>query len=161
MNSVLCRAAPALLAGACLLSAPGAVAGEAGMNVGMLKCDVKAGMSFVFGSTRDVVCVFSPAGDRSPENYLGTIKKFGVDIGYVDAGVMLWAVLAPTKDVKAGALAGTYAGATASAAAGPGVGANALIGGENSVTLQPLSITGMTGVNVAAGLGVLDLKASD
>lgn len=161
MKSVLCRAGSALLAGAWLLSAQAAPAGEAGMNVGMLKCDVEAGTSFVFGSTRDVVCVFSPAGDRSAETYLGTIKKFGVDIGYVDAGVMLWAVLAPTKDVGPGALSGTYAGATASAAAGPGLGANALIGGENSVSLQPLSITGMTGVNVAAGLGVLELKASE
>ena len=42
---------------------------------------------------------------------------------------------------------------------GVGVGANVLIGGfDKSITLQPLSIEGNTGLNVAAGVAMLDLK---
>lgn len=133
---------------------------EEGVKVGVLKCDVASGASFIFGSTRDVSCLYSPSGNYPSENYLGEIKKYGVDIGYVDSAVMVWAVLAPSAEAKAGALAGSYAGATADAAAGVGVGANVLVGGGNSFTLQPLSITGAEGVNLAAGLGILELKAA-
>ena len=38
------------------------------------------------------------------------------------------------------------------------VGANALVGGsKNSIALQPLSVEGMTGLNLAGGIGVLTL----
>ena len=49
---------------------------------------------------------------------------------------------------------GTYVGATGEASLGAGIGANALVGGTNdSVALQPLSLQGQTGVNVALGGG--------
>ena len=55
-------------------------------------------------------------------------------------------------------LAGDYGGVTAAVALGVGVGANALIGGyQNSIALQPLSVEGMTGLNLAGGVGVLTL----
>ena len=45
------------------------------------------------------------------------------------------------------------------AAVGVGAGANVLVGGFNkSVTLQPVSISGETGLNVAAGIGELTLS---
>jgi hypothetical protein len=51
-----------------------------------------------------------------------------------------------------GALAGRYGGVAASAAVGPGLGANVLVGGmQKSIALQPLSVQGMLGLNVAAG----------
>ena len=60
--------------------------------------------------------------------------------------------------MKRGALAGAYAGATASATVGVGAGANVLVGGFNrSITLQPVSIEGNTGLNVAAGIGEITL----
>ena len=41
---------------------------------------------------------------------------------------------------------------------GVGLGANALVGGSSrSIALQPLSIEGTTGLNVAAGIGWLTL----
>ena len=44
------------------------------------------------------------------------------------------------------------------ASAGAGVGANALIGGfNNTITLQPVSISAQTGLNVAAGVANLEL----
>ena len=42
---------------------------------------------------------------------------------------------------------------------GVGLGANALLGGSNkSIALQPVSIEGNTGLDVAAGIGALKLK---
>ena len=71
---------------------------------------------------------------------------------------MVWAVFAP-GDVSAGSLAGTYAGGTASASAGLGVGANALIGGSNDqIALQPVSIEGNEGLNIAGGIGEITLR---
>jgi hypothetical protein len=90
----------------------------------------------------------------------GTIDKFGVDIGYTAAGVILWGVLAPTSDVGPGALAGTYGGATAQVTAGVGVGANVLVGGGNSISLQPVSISGQKGLNVAGGIAAVTLRAA-
>ncbi|HKT55007.1 MAG TPA: DUF992 domain-containing protein, partial [Caulobacteraceae bacterium] len=111
---------------------------------------------FVFGSSREVKCVFS--GEGRVEDYKGTINKYGVDVGYQRSGVMLWGVFAPTGELKPGSLAGSYGGATAGASVGVGLGANALVGGSSGhFALQPLSVEGMTGLNVAAGVGALSL----
>ena len=70
---------------------------------------------------------------------------------------MAWIVFAPGK-VNKGSLEGSYNGASAEATAGAGLGANVLVGGfENGINLQPLSVKGQTGVNVAAGLTSLSL----
>ena len=54
---------------------------------------------------------------------------------------------------------GDYAGATAGATFGVGLGANVLVGGlDKSIALQPLSVQSNTGLNVAAGVGVITLK---
>ena len=45
---------------------------------------------------------------------------------------------------------GNYVGLSAEVAAGLGAGANALIGG-NKVVLQPVSVSGNIGINLAAG----------
>jgi len=131
-------------------------ADEPSVKVGVLNCNVASGWGFVFGSSRDLDCTYSGGGRM--EHYSGTISKFGVDVGYLDGGVIIWAVLAPTTTLAPGALQGDYVGATASFALGVGAGANALIGGFNkSVALQPLSIEGNSGLNVAAGIGALNL----
>jgi hypothetical protein len=147
-------AAGAMVAGvAAFGSAPAEAA--AGVTAGNLTCNVSSGFGFIFGSSREVNCVYSATG----EHYVGSINKFGVDIGYTQGGVMVWTVLAPTTRLAPGMLAGHYAGATAGASAGVGVSANALIGGNNStVTLQPLSLEGNQGLNVAAGIADLTLR---
>ncbi len=92
------------------------------------------------------------------EYYLGSITKFGADIGYRKSGVILWAVLAPTTNLGQGALAGHYGGATANAALGVGAGANVLVGGFNSsIAVQPVSIEGQNGLNLAAGVASMSL----
>ena len=131
------------------------------VRVGTLRCDVAAGTSFVFGSTRQVQCVFTGTGNRS-ERYTGEISRYGVDIGFTGAAVMLWGVLASTGDVAPGSLAGTFAGVSAGVTAGVGAGANILVGGGNrNIALQPLSVEGNTGLNIALGVGELRLTAAN
>ena len=127
------------------------------VKAGALTCNVAGGFGFIFGSSKAVNCTFSPNGGP-PQHYVGSIDKFGVDIGYVQSAVIIWAVLAPTTNPGPGSLAGTYAGATASATVGVGVGANVLVGGSgNSISLQPVSIEGNTGLNVAGGIAQMTL----
>jgi hypothetical protein len=131
---------------------------QAGVRVGTLSCNVAAGWGFVFGSSKALRCVFSGGPGRN-EHYAGSISKFGVDIGYTQGGVLVWAVLAPSANVARGALSGNYVGATGSATVGVGVGANVLVGGSNrTISLQPVSIEGNTGLNVAAGVGAVALR---
>src|SRR5262249_24943570 len=93
------------------------------------------------------------------EHYYGNIAKVGVDVGYTKGGLLIWNVIAPASDVRAGALEGGYGGVTAQATIGVGLGANVLVGGfDQSIALQPLSIEGNKGLNVAAGIGALNLK---
>ena len=129
-----------------------------GVKVGSLTCNVSSGFGFFFGSSKDLKCTYSP-NTGAGEHYTGTFSKYGLDIGYADQGVLVWGVVAPTSDVRSGALAGDYAGATANATVGIGLGANVLIGGlDKSIALQPLSVSGNTGLNIAAGVGVISLK---
>src|SRR5258705_12827922 len=139
---------------------PASAAGS-GVKAGFLKCDVAGNLSFIFGSSRDIKCVYNPGNNQAEQNYDGSIKTFGVDIGYQKSGVMVWGEIAPTNNLGAGALAGDYVGATATVAVGLGVGANALVGGyKDSIALQPFSVQGMEGLNVAGGIGALTLKAA-
>ena len=137
----------------------GAATGHAqsGANIGTLTCNVAGGVGFIFGSSKELSCLFTRTNGKA-ERYTGSIKKFGVDIGFTKEAQMVWLVFAP-GNVAPGALAGSYGGATASGTVGVGVGANVLVGGSNQqVTLQPVSVEGSTGLNVAAGIGAVDLN---
>ena len=126
------------------------------VQVGKLACSISAGVGLVVGSQRNVSCNFQPDGGP-PEAYTGTITKIGLDVGFTTGGAMVWGVFTDTNRY-AGMLSGTYVGAQAEATVAAGLGANVLIGGSNrSVALQPLSVQGQTGLNVAAGVGALEL----
>jgi len=130
------------------------------VRVGTLRCDVAGSTGFVFGSTRAVTCDYVNVNGRR-ERYTGEISRYGVDLGFTRSAVMLWAVVAPTDDVKPGVLAGSFAGVSAGATLGVGVGANVLLGGSSrSIQLQPLSIEGNTGLNLALGVAELTLRAA-
>lgn len=149
-----------VLAGAALLGLAGlagAPAQAAGVKVGVLTCNVDGGWGMILGSSKDVHCTY--AGDNGfVERYDGSVGKLGVDIGYTSSGTITWNVIAPASNMGPGALEGTYAGATAGATIGVGLGANVLIGGfDRSFALQPVSIENNTGLNVAAGIGTLNL----
>jgi len=69
----------AALLGAASAGSSGAT--ESGVKAGYLKCDVEGNVSFVFGSSRDVNCTYTPDGKGRVDRYTGTIDKYGVDIG--------------------------------------------------------------------------------
>ncbi len=126
------------------------------VQVGKLACSISAGVGLVVGSQRNVNCNFQPDGGP-PEAYTGTITKIGLDVGFTTGGAMVWGVFTDTNRY-AGMLSGTYVGAQAEATVAAGLGANVLIGGSNrAVALQPVSVQGQTGLNIAAGVGALDL----
>ncbi len=155
-NLSLAAALAALTAG---ISGPPAHA-QTTVKAGVLTCDVSSGWGFVFGSSRDLKCTYSPV-QGAVEHYVGHIDRFGVDVGYIAGGILAWAVLAPTTNLNPGALAGQYGGLTAGAAAGVGGAVDVLVGNSSgkTVTLQPLSIEGSAGVNVAAGVAQITLHA--
>ena len=125
---------------------------------GSLTCDVSAGIGLIIGSQRNVSCTFTPSLPGPIEYYTGTISKLGIDIGVTAGGVMIWLVYSPTNR-PVGALTGTYVGGSAEASVVAGLGANALVGGSNrSIALQPVSVQGQVGLNIAAGVAGLDLR---
>ncbi len=146
---------------AVLAAAPVANADTKGMELGVLDCTVEGGAGFIVGSTKDVLCTYTPADSKlAPENYTGSITKIGLDVGVTGKTMITWAVLAPNADVYApGALAGDYVGASAEASAAIGAGANVLVGGSNrTFSLQPLSVQAQTGVNIAVGIAEFKLR---
>ena len=144
----------AAIAGIAALAAPASA--QSAVNVGNLTCNVASGFGFIFGSSKALNCTFSGLGRY--EHYIGNITKFGADIGYTSGGILVWTVVAPVAVMQPGALAGAYAGGTASATVGVGLGANALVGGNNrTIALQPFSVQGQVGLNIAAGVAGLNL----
>ena len=132
--------------------------GRQNTKIGLLNCNVAPGVGFIIGSSKSVTCRFTPNRGRS-ENYAGTIKRFGLDIGATNRGKIVWAVFAPTRP-GAGTLAGDYVGASAEATVGAGVGANVLVGGfGRSISLQPLSVQRQRGLDVALGVADLTLTS--
>lgn len=153
-------AATAFVAGT--LFATGSLAQD-NVEIGRLECTVEGGIGLIIGSSKDAVCSFYDAKASEPvEVYYGKVNKIGLDIGITDKSVIQWLVLAPTTDAyEPGALAGQYVGLSAEATLGVGAGANALIGGSNdSFMLQPVSIQGQTGLNVALGITGFQLRTT-
>ena len=89
-----------------------------------------------------------------------TPEKLLIDIGVTAGGVLGWAVFAPTQGAPADALAGEYVGASGDIGLGFGAGVNVLMGGSGrTFALQPVSLEGSVGVNVALGVSGLKLRA--
>ncbi len=153
----LSRHVPALAVaslGAVLFSAPA----SALMKVGVLSCHVEGGTGLVVYSKKALRCTFRDVSGRV-EGYSGSISRFGLDLGRTTGASLIWNVFAPGS-TRPGALAGSYVGAGAEATLGAGPGANALVGGfARSITLQPVSLQAQTGVNLAAGVAAMTLRA--
>lgn len=140
-----------------MLAAP-AIAQQAGSTkAGVLSCRTSASLGLIIGSHQKLRCQFSPDAG-APEDYVGHINRLGLDLGIRAGGAMAWAVLAPTNHVGRGALAGKYVGASGDISVGVGAGAKLLVGGSHkTISLQPLSVEGQVGVNVALGVAGLTL----
>src|ERR1700710_739671 len=128
------------------------------VRAGVLQCQGGQNVGFVVGSVASLDCVFQSEG-RRPEPYVATIHRLGLDLGVTQLTRLSWAVNAPTNRVGRGDLSGNYGGVGANASVGVGGGGNFLVGGPaNSYALQPISVQGQTGLNVAAGVAGLELQ---
>jgi hypothetical protein len=128
------------------------------VRAGILQCQGGQNVGFVVGSVTSLECVFLSEG-RRPEPYLATVRRVGVDLGFTEQTQLAWAVNAPTGALGRGDLAGSYGGVGANASVGVGFGGNFLVGGpQNSYALQPVSVQGQTGLNVAAGVAQIELQ---
>jgi Protein of unknown function (DUF992) len=136
-----------------------APAGSKGVNVGSLSCNVAGGVGLVFGSSKALNCIFTRT-DGLGVHYEGEIKRFGIDIGYTKDAQIVWLVFAP-GNISAGSLAGSYGGVDVQGTVGMGAGAKVLVGGSNKqISLQPVSVEGSSGLNVAGGVAEISLKAA-
>ena len=126
------------------------------VQAGTLECSLSSSIGMVVASQRNIACNFKPNGGP-PEAYAGTMSRIGLDIGITGGGAIIWAVFT-TTNLYSGMLTGTYVGASAEMSVAAGLGANVLVGGSNrSVALQPLSVQGQVGLNIAAGVSQLEL----
>lgn len=127
-------------------------------QVGVLECRSPGSVGLIVGSVTNFGCVFRAAG-RGDDLYTARITKVGVDLGVTGETVLSWTVFAPTSQIRPGDLSGNYGGVDASASVGVGVGGNAMYGGSNNTfALQPLSVQGQTGLNVAGGIQGMELR---
>jgi hypothetical protein len=123
----------------------------------MLTCRTAPSVGLIVGSRQRLRCQFRSESGRT-QNYIGTIGRLGLDIGVTAGGILSWAVLASTPTIPSGALAGTFVGASGDISLGVGVGANVLVGGtRKSVSLQPISVEGQVGANLALGVARMRL----
>jgi hypothetical protein len=128
-------------------------------QLGTLVCRMGPRVGVVVGSRQRLNCRYTQIGSGRVENYAGRITRFGLDLGVTLGGVMRWRVLASTRGQQNGALSGQYVGVSGDASLGVGIGGKFLIGGtRRSIMLQPVSVVGKVGVNIAAGVTGLNLR---
>lgn len=129
-------------------------------QVGTLSCDVSSGLGLFVFEKQKLSCTFVEGSSGRIDAYHGSIDQFGVALGAVKSGHLVWGVLSATAGAPQGALAGTYAGVGANASIGVGAGANVLVGGsDRAFSLQPISVEGQVGINIAGGVTAVTLKA--
>lgn len=127
------------------------------VRMGTLQCHIDGNAGFIVGSHTGLTCVLRRLNGVR-EYYHGSITKIGVDVGFTADTELVWLVFAPSLQIEPGALEGRYWGVSAEATAGVGIGANVLIGGfDRSINLQPISVQGQTGVDIAAGVAGMRL----
>jgi|HubBroStandDraft_6_1064221.scaffolds.fasta_scaffold777315_1 hypothetical protein len=156
MFRTVVAAAVAMAAALTLLTGP-VDAQPSRIELGTLTCSMSSSIGLIVGSQKNVNCIFRGRPGEPEEAYTGTMTTIGLDIGITTGGVIVWTVFADTNRFT-GMLAGKYAGATAEISVAAGLGANVLVGGSHrTVALQPLSLQGQVGLDIAAGVGELDL----
>lgn len=129
------------------------------LYIGSLNCNVSGGAGLLFGSTKELTCVFVTT-DGKAENYKGSINKFGIDIGFTKAAHTLWHVYSLGTDRGPGALNGQFAGGQESLAVGVSAGTNALFGGRNNeIVMETVAISDKkSGLNFADGVAEMTLR---
>lgn len=152
------RSYAALLAFTWVVSPAITVAQSGWSQVGGLNCKLAPTVGLIVASEQKMSCQFTPIRVGPVQTYDGTMTTVGVDLGAISGGVLTWGVFAATAGPAFGGLDGNYVGVSGETTLGLGAGANVLLGGSNrSVALQPLSVQGMTGLNLQVGVSALRL----
>lgn len=147
----------ALVAASAMVLAGSGSAMAAKAKAGTLTCKGGAGVGLILGSKKHYDCVFQSTKGKT-ESYEGSVTKLGLDLGFTSKVTIVWAVFSST-DLGPKALVGDYVGANADASIGVGVGTKILVGGsKHTISLQPLSVQGQTGLNIAVGVADLALR---
>ncbi|POF32822.1 DUF992 domain-containing protein [Roseibium marinum] len=149
-----------ILAAAAVAMTVSAVSAEVdGTKLGVLECEVEGGIGFLVGSSKKLQCTFT-GQDDSTESYSGAINKIGLDFGITGKSYIKWVVFTPAgSEIGKFALSGSYGGVSTGLSLGIGLGANALVGGqEKNIGLQPFSVEGQTGLNVALAITTINLE---
>jgi hypothetical protein len=157
----LVATAIAVLSSAAFAADGDAVKKDGRIQMGVLNCEVEGGVGLIVGSSKKMSCTFKRGqGDHMvKETYLGSISKFGLDVGVTGTQFMKWAVFGPEDADSTEGFNGKYVGVSADGSLGIGFGANALVGGsEKSFVLQPVSIQGQTGLNLAVGVSSMKIE---
>lgn len=133
--------------------------------VGALTCNVSGSTGYIFGSTKDLSCIYLTK-DGVAQAYDGKIRKFGIDIGYTKAAHLVWHVyqlgglIGDATSPNPRLLAGNYGGEQASVAVSSSAGGNWLYGGSNNqIVLQATQLqdSGDAGYNLAYGIAEMGL----
>lgn len=131
---------------------------QTAVKIGTLTCTGGEGVGLIIGSQKSYDCNFTSI-DGGRDAYSARLTKIGLDIGVTGKSTMVWTVLAAAQAMRPKVLAGAYVGATADASLALGAGVKVLVGGTGkSITLQPVSVQGQTGVNLAVGVAEMDLR---
>lgn len=142
-----------------LAATPAGSAETAKVKAGTLTCKGAGKVGLILGSKETLDCTYKPSDGRPARKLRGTITNIGLDVGIKGKSVMVWGVLGSTTSLPSEALRGNFVGAAADASLGIGAGAKVLVGGnKKSIVLQPLSVQGQTGVNLAVGVSGLKLE---
>ena len=131
------------------------------VEAGVLACEqVGTRINLIIHSTANIKCEFTDP-DGKVEHYMGeTGVGLGIDLQWKHEEHMAFTVLAGVgANANEHALTGKYIGGGASAALGAGLGAAILVGGSaDQFSLQPIAISGSTGLGAAAGVTYLYIQ---
>jgi hypothetical protein len=132
---------------------------EVGVDIGVLTCKLQDVHNDIVDTSEKFGCDYKPHSGEV-QAYTGEIKALGLDLSVTKDATLVWGVFAPTADPgSVEALKGRYLGASADVAVGAGAGANVLVGGgHKSITLQPISASGIVGAGAAVDIEEFELR---
>ncbi len=130
------------------------------IEVGMLTCDLTQSSNNIVLSSSEYLCELEASDGYNDATYIASIDMVGLDLKSTNSETLKWAVLTTSDRFETAMLEGDYVGASASAAVGAGAGVRAMVGGDSeSVSLQPLSVSGSTdSIGASLGLEQMELR---
>jgi hypothetical protein len=151
---------PAIAAlAAAVVSAATPALPQTGVDIGVLTCKLQDVHNDIVYTSESFGCAFKPHSGAE-HSYTGEIKALGLDLSVTKDMTLVWGVFAPTTDADSlEALKGRYVGASADVSAGAGAGANVLVGGgKESITVQPISASGIVGAGASVDIEEFELR---